>query len=474
MEEQKNKSLQAGIDLGTLEILPVFDQFSEGVIIVDATGVIKYYNKAMASIDDIYTKEAVNKKVTDLYDLDQNTSKIMQCLELKKPIVNHAFLYKTRKGRIANTIHNVYPLFQQGLLDGAVCFVKEYNVLENTLSTASIPADEKNNTNGTRFSFANIISDNIEYLNAVSIARQTAQSPSPIMLSGETGTGKELFAQAIHNKSFKAGKQYIPINCSAIPANLLEGILFGTTKGAFTGAVSKPGLFEKANGGSLFLDEVDSMDKGLQAKILRVIQERKVRRLGSFEEKQIQVKIISSISKPPEHSLRIESLRQDLFYRLGVVLISIPPLREHMDDIEKLVDHFISKHSFPMNKKIAGISDEVMNQLYAYHWPGNIRELEHVIESAINMVEEGQCIEKRHLKSCFINIEEKDHDHASSLENTNADNRLSLKEMNMSREKDAITKSLEANFGNIAMTARNMGVSRQLLYYKIKKHNIKT
>ena len=476
------------LDLNNLNIVPVFDLFNEGVLIVDTAGVIKYYNNAMAAIDEISTKDAIGKKVTDIYDLTHATSKIMQCLSNREPIVNHTLLYRTRKGKVANTIHNVYPLFQNSRLNGAVCFVKEYNVLEDTISSVSIPKNKNNYSNGTRFTFANIVSENMEYLKALNMARRTAKTPSPVMLYGETGTGKELFAQAIHNHTFKGDRKYIPVNCSAIPENLLEGILFGTTQGAFTGAQSKPGLFEKANGGTLFLDEVDSMGTALQAKILRVIQEKKVRRLGSLDEIEIDIKIISSINSPPEESIKTKRLREDLFYRLGVVFITIPPLREHMDDIDRLVRHFIHKHSHSINKNVAGISDTVMEKFHNYHWPGNIRELEHVIESAINMIEDNQTIDMPHLKSCFINLEGAEHkkdvrtfqgnarevqvNHHPDIMAMEKDN-LSLLEEKKLREKRFIEQALKTNEGNISMTARTMGISRQLLYYKLKKYDIR-
>ena len=490
MDSPKNSKKESPdqLDLGNLNIVPVFDRFNEGVLIVDTAGVIKYYNDAMASIDDISTDEAIGRKVTDIYDLTHATSKIMQCLSSQGPIINHTLLYRTRKGKVANTIHNVYPLFQNSQLNGAVCFVKEYNVLEDTISSVSIPKDKNNYSNGTRFTFANIVSENMEYLKALNMARRTAKTPSPVMLHGETGTGKELFAQAIHNHTFKGDRKYIPVNCSAIPENLLEGILFGTTQGAFTGAQSKPGLFEKANGGTLFLDEVDSMGTALQAKILRVLQEKKVRRLGSLEEIEIDIKIISSINTPPEESIKTNRLREDLFYRLGVVFITIPPLRRHMDDIERLVSHFIHKHSHSINKNVAGISDDVMEKFQNYHWPGNIRELEHVIESAINMIEDDQTIDMQHLKSCFINLEDPERrkdarnltrNKPDSWEDYQPDvismegNSLSLLEEKKLREKRFIEQALKTNEGNVSMTARTMGISRQLLYYKLKKYEIR-
>ena len=458
------------LDLENLRLLPVFDRFTEGVIIADEDGVIRYYNHAMAKIDDIPKKEALERRVTDIYDFDESQSKILLCLRTEKPVTNHSLLYKTRRGKVVNSIHNVYPLFKKNRLNGAICFVKEYSVLEETVASMVMPRDKKSYSNGTRFTFANIISKNYHYLKAVEMARKTACSPSPVMLFGETGTGKELFAQGIHNQRFKGDRQYMPINCSAIPENLLEGILFGTTKGVFTGAQSRAGLFEKANQGSVFLDEIDAMGRQLQAKILRVVQEKRVRRLGSHEERELDLKIISSVNQPPRASIEAERLREDLFFRLSVVFIAIPPLREHKEDIDLLVDHFVEKQSSAMNKTIAGVTDDVLNLFHHYHWPGNIRELEHVIESAANMVENNMCIGMNHLKSCFFPRSESG---TTDLDTAGQppwkENILSLKELSRLRERQAIQQALEIYGGNISMAAKSLGMSRQLLHYKLKK-----
>lgn len=177
------------------------------------------------------------------------------------------------------------------------------------------------------------------------MARKAASSSSPIMIQGETGTGKELFAQSIHNHSQRREQKYVAVNCAAIPHDLLEGMLFGITRGAFTGAMDKPGLFEMAHGGTLFLDELLAMPVDLQAKLLRALQEKRVRKLGSSRETPVDVKVISSVSKDPRTAIRENNLRTDLFYRLGVVMIKLPPLRERQDGMHELVNHFIEKYN---------------------------------------------------------------------------------------------------------------------------------
>ena len=400
-DRTKNITLPHRLELDNVDYLNVFKDFDEGVIIADTAGVILYYNDAMAGIDDLDPRYPMGKKVTEVYDLTDDTSIIMECLKNRRPIVNRHFFYRTRMGKVANTIHRAFPLLRDGHLIGAICLVKDYNVLEETITSVAIPKKKSELNNGTNYTFADIIGEDPAFLGAVSTAVMAANSPSPVMIYGETGTGKELIAQSIHNHSFRNERQYIPVNCAAIPENLLEGILFGTSKGAFTGAMNKPGLFERASGGTLFLDEVNAMSINLQAKILRVLQEKRVRRVGALKEIDIDLKIISSVNTKPHRAIEEGTLRADLFYRLGVVFIAIPPLREKRGDIEKLVQHFLDKHSRVLGKGIPRVSDEVMVLFNRHHWPGNVRELEHVIESALNLVEPHEMLLPHHLRGHF-------------------------------------------------------------------------
>ncbi|MFW5636366.1 MAG: sigma-54 interaction domain-containing protein [Thermodesulfobacteriota bacterium] len=490
------------LDLGYRDFLPVFDHLSAGVIVVNRTGKIIYYNQAMARIDDIDRREALHRLVTDIYELTPETSMLMQCLRTRRPIIDRPFYYRTRMGRVANTIHSVYPLFKNKTLKGAVCFVRDYNVLEETLSKVSIPRAKENLGNNTRFTFSSIIGKDPEFLRAVNTGMMAANTPSPVMLYGETGTGKELFAQSIHNFSDRKTSRYTAINCAAIPENLLEGILFGTSKGAFTGAHSKPGLFEKASGGTLFLDELNAMPAGLQAKILRVLQEHRVRRLGSFKEIEVDLKIISSVNRQPHTAIAEGSLRPDLFYRLGVVFIPLPPLRERKTELERLIHHFIRKHGRALGKQVTGIAPEVLDIFKDYHWPGNVRELEHVIEGALNLVGQADTIELDHLRShlpTWYRMKNQPStpdsyfpepfaahtpdpispagressadpsEHPSKPPGRRGKNLIKTQE---DREKRLILKALQTHQGNVTRAAESMGISRQLLHYKLKKHRI--
>jgi arginine utilization regulatory protein len=255
----------------------------------------------------------------------------------------------------------------------------------------------------------------------------------------------------------------------------LEGILFGTSKGAFTGSVDKAGLFERTNKGTIFLDEVNSMPIGLQSKILRSIQESRVRRVGASKEIETDLKIISSVNNDPHISISNGTLRSDLFYRLGVVFIHIVPLRERMGDLGLLVNHFIKKHNITLGKNAKKISNEVMELFEKYNWPGNVRELEHVIEGAMNILGTDEVIRIQHLQTHFTkwSVKAKSARPKKRLNNVPSQDRNSNLMKNTSdHEKSIVKNALLEDKGNITKTARALGISRQLLYYKIKKFNI--
>ena len=485
-DSKKNRPTQFLQDLDNSDYLSIFDDFNDGVIVADCDGIIVYYNRAMSRIDELHPNNAISCKLTEVYELDDTSSIIMQCLAKKKPIIDEPIYYRTRMGKFANTIHNVMPIFNKNKLIGAICFVRDYHAIAQTIASMPLP-DKNQQFDNSSISFKKIIGKAPVFINAIHTARMASNTPSPVMLFGETGTGKELFARAIHNHSSRRTKKYTPVNCAAIPENLLEGILFGTSKGAFTGSVEKAGLFERTNKGTLFLDEVNSMPVGLQSKILRSIQESKIRRVGALKEIEIDLKIISSINKDPHDSIADGTLRSDLFYRLGVVFIRIAPLRERMDDLELLINHFIKKHNILLNKNVKKISNEVMKLFKSYKWPGNVRELEHVIEGAMNTVGTNKTIQIKYLQTHFANwsvqsgstISMPASEQAKGQtrrpdddDNYSADRKTNLIKEKLAHEENIIINSLTENKGNIARTAKYLGISRQLLYYKIKKFNI--
>jgi len=480
-------------DISNIDFLAVLNNFDDGVIITDLQGKILYYNPTQAEIDGIAVEEAVGKSVTDIYQFSGDSSLIMQCIKNGCRIRHKGFFYKTVHGKIAHTICSVFPLIEHQKITGAICFVRDYKILRDLSPIMPTVKTEPQKSNGTRYTFDNIIGNNRDLVRSIKTAKEAASSKSPILLIGETGTGKELFAQAIHNHSVRRDNNYLAINCAAIPENLLEGLLFGTVKGAFTGAIDRPGLFEKANGSTIFLDELLTMPLSLQAKLLRVLQEKRVCRLGATKEIELDIKVISSVAKSPRDAIRDEELRVDLFYRLGVVVVKIPPLRSRLDDIEPLVQHFLSRLNSSFGTYVKGLSDEVMELFKSYSWPGNIREMEHLLEGAMNIVGHGEQIEMQHFSTALDCLDVQKCNNANLpassavdvAEETNEANDTayvstplpgkyaSLPVEQNEQERIAIERALSATSGNISRSAQLLGISRQLLNYKMKKHGLK-
>jgi len=474
-------------DLSRIDFFSILDTMDEGVIITDTEGIIHYYNQTQAQIDDLDPGFVVGKKVTDIYQLSGDTSLIMLCISLGIPVRNRTFFYKTAFGKVANTITSTFPIRQGTDVIGVICFVQDYKILKDIQPVHSMPEYKPKKANGTRYAFADIVGDNSELHRSIKTSQAAADSRSPIMLIGETGTGKELFAQAIHNHSCRKNKMFVALNCAAIPESLLEGLLFGTTRGAFTGAMDKPGLLEQANGSTLYLDELLSMPMPLQAKLLRVLQEKKVRRIGSAEEVALNVKIISSVSKPPRDAISSDELRIDLFYRIGVVMVKIPPLRDRLDDLPALVNHFLLTLNNTLGTNVHSVAEEVMNLFCSYHWPGNIRELEHLLEGALNIVGYDEELSMKYFSPAFDHMEQVEHGAGKSITDDSIVSRRSerpdqvdqeqfpanLLESQEEREKKAIKRVLSKTGGNISRSAKLLGISRQLFHYKMKKHGLR-
>ena len=280
---------------------------------------------------------------------------------------------------------------------------------------------------------------------------------------GETGTGKEFVVQSIHSASPRKNGPFVAQNCSAFPATLLESILFGTIKGSFTGAEDRPGLFELADGGTLFLDEINSMPIELQSKLLRVLQDGTLRRIGDNKIKQIDARIIASMNIDPEQAVRNKELRLDLYYRLNVVSLTVPPLRERKSDILTLANHFINIYNNKLNCHVSGISEETSKAFFAHSWPGNVRELQHVIEHAMNIMS-GQVIELGDLPA---NIGQ-----PNNLQ-MGDDCTESIKESSLNHvERKYLIKALDQSKGNVSKAALLLGIPRQTLQNKLKMHKL--
>jgi arginine utilization regulatory protein len=498
----KIETIFPGIDPGTIALLPILDQFHEGVMITDVRGVVRYMNAAQARIDDLKAGDAIGRTVTDLYRVDEGTSPTMACLRTGQAIKNLACYYRTHLGRVVNSIHNIYPIRALGRVIGSICYISDYKSIQQTVTAGSragaaqsvaalgvstVAGRMKTGANGTRYTFGDIIGTHADLLAAVKAAQLASDSPSPILIFGETGTGKEMFAQSVHNHSPRKTRPYVAINCAAIPENLLEGLLFGTSKGAFTGAIDKAGLFETADGGTLFLDEINAMSPGLQAKLLRFLQERKIRRVGAMQEIDVDLKIISSVNVPPHEAIDAASMRADLYYRLAVVFINIPALRERMDDLNRLATHFLTQSNSRLSRRVNGIAMDVIDRFKSYAWPGNVRELEHVIEGAMNLAGKEKTIRMHHLSVALPTGTQPRAAAPSPARSIHPNNRdgigigaapenpspcLTLAEMKTKNEADSIMAALAATRGNAAGAARRLGISPQLMNYKLKRLGI--
>ena len=311
------------------------------------------------------------------------------------------------------------------------------------------------------FSFHNIIGNSHEMRDVFEQVAQVARTDTTVLLRGESGTGKELIAEAIHYNSNRSEKPFIRVNCAAIPENLIESEFFGYEKGAFTGAVSrKKGRFEIADGGTIFLDEVGDLSPMTQVKLLRVLQEHTFERVGGTETLKVDVRIIAATNTDLEVLIEQNKFREDLYYRLNVFLIFLPPLRERRTDILLLADHFMLKYGRKHGKAIKRISTPAIDMLMSYHWPGNVRELENCVERSV-LVCEDQVIHSYHLPPTL-----------QTAESSNTVSRLSLEESVAAYEKELIQDALKTTRGNRAKAARLLESTERIIGYKITKYNI--
>ncbi len=460
-------------DFDSIDFIELFCNFDQGILMTDEKGVLIFYNDVLATIDNQHPSDALGKKITDYYRYNNDSSTCMRVLKHKRPIINYALSYSTKNANVGNTIHSVFPLFRGGKIAGTICFVKDYNILERSIPAFLNPKNNEVFGQGTKYTFANIIGSDAKFVNAIKTAKMAANSPSPVMIYGETGTGKELFAQAIHNFHHDKKKKYVDINCAAIPETLMEGLLFGTVKGAYTGAIDRAGLLEAANDGTIYLDEISSMPLSLQGKLLRALQEKNIRRVGSLENTPLNCKVICSVNEEPQDLVKSGKFRIDLFYRLAVVFIPIPALRERRVDLEELSRHFLQKYNKMMGKKLNYVSEKVIDFFWEYSWPGNVRELQHIIESAVNQAGENEkilTIEHCHLAHLLGSLSQ----NCKSVTKGGMESSISLNHQNNAGkpteatslyqettqiEINRITQALNRNIGNIAAAARDLQIS---------------
>ena len=311
----------------------------------------------------------------------------------------------------------------------------------------------------------NILSKSPKMLKVFELIRSLAETDSGVMITGETGTGKELVARAIHNLSRRKNRQFVAINCGAFPDTLLESELFGYEKGAFTGAVqSRGGKIELADGGTLFLDEIEAMAAPMQVKLLRVLQEREVERLGGNRKVKIDMRVIAATNVDLSLCLARGTLREDFYYRINVIPIQLPPLRERLEDLPLLIEHILSRHPVAMERKIRQVAPKVLDQMLAYHWPGNIRELENILERAI-VKSHSDVIENVDLPAPPQRI-------LDLWYAGNGAREISLKQWLSNSEKDYLRSLLIKYKGSISSTAKEAKVDNKTLYRKMRRHGL--
>lgn len=345
---------------------------------------------------------------------------------------------------------------------------QEFDLVLEDVSDGRIKEPEEDSP----YNFSNIISKSKPMLEIFETVKRLAQFKTTILISGESGTGKELLARAIHFNSTRAHAKFVAINCGAIPENLIESELFGHKIGSFTDAVrDRTGLFEEANGGTVFLDEIGDLPLHLQVKLLRVLQEQSIRRIGEEQDRKIDVRILAASHRNLEQGVREGTFREDLFYRLNVVHIHLPSLRERPEDLPVLVDHFLKKHNQKLKTKINKVADDVMNLFQQYPWKGNIRELENTIERGIILADTDtitmECLPEkmRELSESSFSLQ------AHSSLGIDEDN-LSIKQKVRDLETKLILRALEATKGNRTHAAKLLEISHRTLLYKLKEYSL--
>lgn len=454
----------------------ILHDIEEGIHIVDAEGVTRVYNKAMEKIEGLGRAQTIGKHLLDVFpNWTIENSTLLTVLKTGKPLQLQKQSYMNLRGQNISTVNTTYPIVLNDKIIGAVEIAMNTTKVEHMSSTILdlqqklFNPIQESNKGLNKYTFKSLIGQDKVFLNAIKLAKTASKSNSSVMIFGETGTGKELFAQSIHYESDRGQQPFIAQNCAALPDSLLEGILFGTSKGGFTGAVDRPGLFEQASGGTLFLDEINSMDPALQVKLLRVLQESYVRRVGGLKDIPIDVRIIAASNESPRELLDSALFRNDLFYRINVITIQIPPLRERSEDVKLLANFFIDEFNEKLSKDVWMMSEELSAHFESYPWKGNIRELRNFIETAMNLVGDEHVLSKEHLPAYYEELL----DYNKTMDQTlKVDLSEGLTSYMDNLEKELIDWELNNNNHNITKTAEILKISRQNLQYKLKKYGI--
>jgi len=442
----------AMVQIAMSEVETLLETAHEGIFSIDKNGYIRHCNNNAASL----LKTTKNDIIGNHLNKFMMSSPAIEVVRSGVGYIENEELYKNERGQL-HIIVTAKPFFSGGNIEGVVLSVRDIEEAQKLVYNI--------NTRTFKYTFDDIMGESESIRKAKNQSLLTARGNSTILISGESGTGKEMFAKAIHYASSRANAPFVTVNCGAIPENLLESELFGYEKGAFTGASDKGkiGKFEMANGGTIFLDEIGDMPLHLQVKILHVLQNMRFEKVGGNKTVIVDVRVIAATNKDLESMIDTGTFREDLYYRLSVIPLMIPSLRERKSDIKLLMYHFLNKYNTFMNRKITGFSTEAENTYMNYDWPGNVRELENAIEYGVNMAF-GDTISQDDIP---LRITKKD-EHVVKID----DNNLSLAEQVRHYEQQVILRKLKkhGNHGNAKdKVAKELGLSRATLYRKLSE-----
>ena len=437
------------------KLLAILDSVDEGIMVVNKKFQIDIFNNYCEKVYHCKKEEVIGTDIRELIGEDAPAIKLINGgLRYDNVEVN----IKTERGEVHYLTTGRSIIDDDNNILGAVASIRD---IHKAIEIANV-------ISGTpEVAFKEIVGNSNKIENVKKLVKTVAKSDSTILFRGESGTGKELFAKAIQSLSSRKNQPFVTISCAALPDNLIESELFGYEKGSFTGALNsgKEGLFKEAHGGTLFLDEIGELSMVLQAKLLRVLQEGVIRKIGSTKEESVDVRIIAATNRNLEEMIKQGKFREDLYYRLNVIPIIIPPLRERLEDISPLVNLFISKFNKKLGKEIKGTELSFINRLLQYNWPGNIRELQNVIERAMNLCD-GEIISLQNL-ILDIGVANQVEIKIDLEENIV----LKLKEVVEICEKQAIVTALRKN-KSMRKTAKELGVSHTTIINKVNKYKI--
>ncbi|QEK11233.1 AAA family ATPase [Crassaminicella thermophila] len=429
-----------------------------GVLSVTMNGKISLINH---KAKEMLGLENTSLDTIDLNSIIPNWQKIIEKAKKNKDSFEKTLLIDTKKYRLNLEINSIE---KDNKLIGLIILIRDIKKIINMVNKYSFSE--------AVYTFDHIIGESIQMKNVIQQSKLIANSPSTVLITGESGSGKELLAQAIHNESDRKNGPFIAVNCGAIPKNLIESELFGYEDGSFTGAKKggRAGKFELADGGTIFLDEIGEMPLSMQITLLRVLQEGYITRIGGKKHIPINVRIIAATNKDLKKEIKKGMFREDLFYRLNVIPIKVPPLKDRLGDVPILIDYFLNIKSNKLKKEIPNISEKLYKKMISYCWPGNVRELENCVENIVNLngkttyeinFDECNCMTRDNLG----NLINKD---TNTINNNQNEEIITLKEL----EKYEIEKSIILCKGNISKAAFKLGISRNTLYNKMKKYNI--